>query len=80
MKLMVSEDCGVSYYEEMRAETLEPLQARAEELRLDERMLRWVIESDDGSDILEASAIQKAILAGVMLAREAEVSKKRGDL
>jgi len=67
MKLMVSYNCGIGYGEEMRAETLEPLLARAKEMRLDEEKLRWTIE-DDAGEILEASAIHKSILS--LLQRE----------
>jgi phage gp46-like protein len=72
MKLMVSHDAGSRYWEAAQAETTEPLLARAEELRLDEQGLRWVIESDDGRDIVEASAIHKAILAFMAKVRPAE--------
>ncbi len=62
LKLMVSQDAGGSYHEEARAEDKEPLLARAKEMRLDEQMLRWVIETDDGSDIVEFSAIHRGIV------------------
>ena len=64
----------MSYYEEAQDEAVEPLLARAEELRLDERLLRWVIETDDGRDIVEASAIHKGILDTIVRARAAEVT------
>jgi len=72
MKLMISRDAGCSYFEEMRAETMEPLLARAEELRLDEQMLRWAIESDDEREVYEIGGIQKRILADVTRARQKE--------
>jgi hypothetical protein len=61
MKLMVSHDAGGSYYQEDTGSLVE-LQARAKELRLDEQWLRWVIESDDGQEIADVSAIHKGIL------------------
>lgn len=61
MKLMVSYDCGLTYGEEGTG-SLEELQARAQELRLDERRLRWVIESDDGREVAQACAIHRDIL------------------
>jgi len=61
MKLMISRDAGSHYYEGARADSIEPLLARAQEMKLDQRMLRWVIESDDEQDILVFSAIHHRI-------------------
>ncbi len=61
MRLMVSRDAGCNYYERGTG-SLEELRARAEELNLDEQMLRWVIEEDDGSEIAEVSGIHKGII------------------
>lgn len=61
MKLMVSHDAGSNYREEGTG-TTEELQARAEELKLDEQLLRWVIESDDGEEIVEVSLMHRGII------------------
>lgn len=45
-KLMVSHNVGISYAEEATADTIEELLPRGKEL--DEQMLRWVIEDEEG--------------------------------
>lgn len=77
MRLMVSLNCGADYYQEAHIEgsdlvDLTRLLARVEELRLDEQMLRWVIESDDGSELHEVSAIHSQIMGSIIKARLAE--------
>lgn len=69
MKLMVSYNCGISYVEEMRDEEVESLLARAKEMQLDERLLRWVIESDDEGEIYAVSDIHRAQIATIVAAR-----------
>lgn len=48
--LHVSHNCGMSYYKEVEAETLDKLRPRMAEL--DENMLRWYL-TKDGEDYLE---------------------------
>ncbi|KKN03816.1 hypothetical protein LCGC14_1103890 [marine sediment metagenome] len=71
MRLMVSRDAGSSYREQATGSHKELL-AKAEELKLDEQMLRWVIESDDGTEIVEVSAIHHGIMDFMRRARQQE--------
>ena len=58
--LMVSHNCGMSYYKEAEAETLADLRPKMAEL--DRRMLRWCLEKD-GADCWEEVC---AIFSGIM--------------
>ena len=71
MRLMVSHDCGGSYFEKATG-TLEELTEQAKELKLDEQLLRWVIESNDGQEQIEVSAIHKEIISFMTRARATE--------
>lgn len=57
-KLNVSHNCGVSYGVERESDNLEELKKAGKEL--DEQMLRWDIEDEDGKSI-ECCAIYKGI-------------------
>jgi hypothetical protein len=58
--LFVSHNCGLTYFPECEAETLDELRPRMAEL--DESMLRWYLKKDE--DFFdEACAIHKGILA-----------------
>ena len=46
MKLMSSMDCGGSYYLEFETDDIEKIKKRGKEL--DEQMIRWYIEDNDG--------------------------------
>lgn len=45
--LMVSYNCGISYYPELKSKDLEGLKNRTK--KLDDEQLRWYIEEEDGS-------------------------------
>lgn len=75
MKLMVSYDCGINYGEEGSG-SLDELQEKAIEMRLDERWLRWVIESDDGKEIVEVSCIHKGIVDFMERLRRGETPER----
>ena len=61
-KLMVSHDCGCRYSCEAEREKLDDLIQEAQNRKLDEKWLRWVIEDEQGT-ILDASLIHKKIIA-----------------
>ncbi|MFA5187639.1 MAG: hypothetical protein WC551_14255 [Patescibacteria group bacterium] len=58
-KMMISEDCGINYYEAARSENPEDFAAKIQECERD--MLRWVIEDERG-DITHASSIHLGIM------------------
>ncbi len=60
--LMVSHDCGGSYHEEARTETKVELLPLTK--KLDEEILRWVIETEEG-EIVEFSGIHKQIVTSL---------------
>lgn len=74
--LFVSLNCGISYYKEREAETLDELHPRMAEL--DGLMLRWYLE-EDGEDFWEeACAIHKGILKQVKQIAEVDARRRRG--
>ena len=58
---MVSYDAGLSYQCEAESDDIGCLLDKADDMGLDDRMLRWVIEDDRG-DIKEASLMHKRII------------------
>lgn len=72
MKLMVSHDCGMSYHEVKRGARVSRLLKKARKMHLNERWLRWTIESDDGQDFYAVTPIFTALVNTITLARAAE--------
>jgi len=76
-KLNVSYNCGVSYRVERESDNLEELKEAGK--KLDEQMLRWGIEDENGEQI-ECCAIHKGIIGFMGKMREQEYLKKLRNL
>lgn len=71
-KLNVSYNCGTSYRVERESDDLEELKKAGK--KLDEQMLRWDIEDEEGEQI-ECCAIHKGIIDFMGKVREQEIKK-----
>ena len=71
-KLSVSYNCGVTYGVERESDDLEELKKAGKEL--DEQMLRWDIEDENG-EAIECCAIHKSIIGFMGKVRKREVEK-----
>ncbi len=59
-KLMVSQDCGASYYCERESYRIEDFKERTEEL--DNQMIRWGIDDEDNNPIGIPCKIHREII------------------
>jgi len=76
-KLNASYNCGVSYRVEKESNNLEELKEAGK--KLDEQMLRWSIEDENGNQI-ECCGIHKGIVDFMGRVREQEDLKKLRNL
>ena len=72
-KLSVSYNCGVTYGVERESDDLEELKKAGKEL--DEQMLRWDIEDENG-EAIECCAIHKSIIGFMGKVRKQETEKR----
>ena len=68
--LMVSYNCGISYWPEHKAETVDELRPRMKEL--DEQWLRWYVGKDDGEFVDISCAIHSGLLEFIELIAAAQ--------